>query len=368
MKHIIILCTAILLLTGCRAAATPAATVAPTTVVATATPAPTETPPPSPTIAPTDTAEPTATAEPSPTPRPSTTPRPTATPRPSPTIAPAPTLDLGLDDIEEIVDDGGFAFRPFLSGMEMDIQANEVAFADEAGTFVGSFNGFATDSTESLESLLSLSAQLMNENLPDADIQAGEPYPLTVGGVEGLAADLSGTLFGRPVRGQLLVARPSAEQFFNGFALGNTSGGDEIWTERGSALFDTLLDSVRFFPIAPVAAEATIAPTGASACPVATDESYGFTEANAIRVGGEAFGGPSRAEAYLDTLRGPAGQAVTYSRVGSQPFEETVLDAYELTYEGAAQGAILFVDQYAFETLYAPVGFTCAAPFPLTAP
>ena len=368
MKHIIILCTAILLLTGCRAAATPAATVAPTRLPATDTPAPTDTPEPSPTIAPTDTPQPAATAAPSPTPRPS------ATPRPSPTIAPAPTLDLGLDDIEEIVVDGGFAFRPFLSGMEMDIQANEVALADEAGTFVGSFNGFATDSTESLESLLSLSAQLMNENLPDADIQAGEPYPLTVGGVEGLAADLSGTLFGRPVLGQLLVVRPSAGQFFNAFALGNTAGGDEVWTERGSALFDTLLDSVRFFPIAaatssgPASGVGTAAPSTDSACPVATDESYGFTEANAIRVGGGAFGGPSRAEAYLDTLRGPTGQAVTYARVGSQPFEETVLDAYEVTYEGAAQAAIVFVDQYAFETLYAPVGFTCAAPFPLTAP
>ncbi len=366
MKHIVVLCSLLLLLTACRAADTPAATVAPTAVPPTATTEPTDTPRPSPTTEPTD--APTATPEPTATDEPTPTPRPSPMPRPSP--SPSPTFDLGLGDVEKIVVQGGFAYRPFLTGIETDVQTNEVAFTSD--TFIASLNGFATDNNAPLASVLPLSLQLMNENLPDADLQAGEPYPITVDGVEGLAADLSGTLFGDPVLGQLLVMRPAAGQFFNAFALSNTGGGDAVWTEEGSVLFATLLDSVRFFPIAPLptttAPEATAAPAGPSACPVATDVSYGFTEANAIRVGGGAFGGPSRAEAYLNTLRGPAGQAVAYTRIGSQPFEETILDAYEVKYEGAAQTAILYVDQYAFETLYAPVGFTCAIAFPLTAP
>ena len=282
-----------------------------------------------------------------------------------------------------VVVEGGFAFRPFLTGMETEKQDNTVFFADEAGTFVASLNGFATENDDSLESLLALSVQLMNNEMPDAELQAGEPYAITIAGVEGLAADLSGSLFGGPVLGQALVARPAAGQVLNGFALGNTAGGDEVWTEGGRVLFATLLDSIRFFPIAAptvaagatteagatAVAGATAAPPAAnSPCPIATDASYAFTQANAVRVGGGAFGGPGRAAAYLDTLLGPAGQTVAYERIGSAPFGDTILDAYRLSYEGIAQPAVIYVDEYVFETLYAPVGFTCSIAFPLVAP
>ena len=138
-----------------------------------------------------------------------------------------------------------------------------------------------------------------------------------------------------------------------------------------------MLDSIRFFPIATptastgptIEAGATNAPAAAnSPCPIATDASYAFTQANAVRVGGGAFGGPGRANAYLDTLLGPAGQAVTYERIGSAPFDDTILDIYRLSYAGMAQPADIYIDQYAFETLYAPAGFTCRIAFPLAAP
>ena len=65
---------------------------------------------------------------------------------------------------------------------------------------------------------------------------------------------------------------------------------------------------------------------------------------------------------------GPAGQTVAYERIGSAPFGDTILDAYRLSYEGIAQPAVIYVDEYVFETLYAPVGFTCSIAFPLVAP
>ncbi len=283
---------------------------------------------------------------------------------------------FGAEAFVDVVE-GGFAFRPFLTGMETEKQDNTVFFADEAGTFVASLNGFATANDDSLESLLTLAVQLMNDEMPDAELQAGEPYAITIAGVEGLAADLSGTLFGGPVLGQALVARPTAGHVLNGFALGNTAGGDEVWIDGGRVLFATLLDSIRFFPIAAptvaagatAEAGATVAPPAAnSPCPIATDASYAFTQANAVRVGGGAFGGPGRAAAYLDTLLGPAGQAVAYERIGSEPFGDTILDAYRLSYEGISQPAVIYVDEYVFETLYAPVGFTCSIAFPLAAP
>ncbi|MBK9055470.1 MAG: hypothetical protein IPL78_32565 [Chloroflexi bacterium] len=46
--------------------------------------------------------------------------------------------------------------------------------------------------------------------------------------------------------------------------------------------------------------------------------------------------------------------------------DTTILDAYTIT--GLAQATTLYVDQYSYETLKAPVGFTCSSPFPLSAP
>jgi hypothetical protein len=101
-----------------------------------------------------------------------------------------------------------------------------------------------------------------------------------------------------------------------------------------------------------------------SACPVSGDSSYGYTQGNPIRVGGDVFGGPARATAYLNTLRGPAGQAVSYFRVGSLPTDETILDIYEVSYDGIGSPVSLYIDQYSFSTPLAPVGFICATAFP----
>jgi hypothetical protein len=101
-----------------------------------------------------------------------------------------------------------------------------------------------------------------------------------------------------------------------------------------------------------------------SACAVSGDSSYAYTQGNPIRVDGGPFGGPARARGYLDVLRGPAGQTVSYIRVGSLPTDETVLDVYELTYDGIGSPVNLYVDQYSYSTPLAPVGFICASPFP----
>lgn len=363
-RSLFILCALLLLIAGCgqveSAPEAPSAT--PTYPPDTATSPPTETPQPTDTVQPTDTPQPTATVKPTATPRP--TARPSTTPRPT-------AVDLGLDAMEEIVVDGGFAFRPFLVGMEMEVQDTQALFANEADNFIASLSGgVETDDSDPLNAVLTDILGALNNSM-SAELQAGEPYSITVDDAEGLATDVVGTLLDDPVLGQLLVLRPHEGQFFFAFALSNTATGDERWTEEGTDLFATLLDSVRFFSLA--SAEATASPDEAaspagSPCPIAVDATYGFTQENAIRVGGDSFGGPGRARAYLDTLLGPTGQAVAYERQGSIPFGDTVLDGYQVSYEGASQPVILYIDQYAFEALYAPVGFTCAIPFPLTAP
>ena len=77
--------------------------------------------------------------------------------------------------------------------------------------------------------------------------------------------------------------------------------------------------------------------TGDAVCPISDDETYGFLASNPVMVGGEAFGGPARARAYLDNLRGPGGEPISYERVGSIPADGTFLNLYSLTYPGASR-------------------------------
>jgi hypothetical protein len=105
----------------------------------------------------------------------------------------------------------------------------------------------------------------------------------------------------------------------------------------------------------------------ASACTVSTDNTYGYSPDNPVRVGGDAFGGPSRERAYLDSLCGPQGETITYYREGSVYYVDTILDIYHVSYDGSSS-VVLYLDEYSYQELVAPVGFTCWTPIPLSAP
>ena len=102
------------------------------------------------------------------------------------------------------------------------------------------------------------------------------------------------------------------------------------------------------------------------ACVISTDKTYGYTQENAIKVGGDDFGGPSRERAYLDNLAGPNGETISYNRTGSLDFGDTILDAYAIS--GLSAKVVLYIDEYSFTEPQAPVGFTCLGAFSLTAP
>jgi hypothetical protein len=54
--------------------------------------------------------------------------------------------------------------------------------------------------------------------------------------------------------------------------------------------------------------------------------------------------------------------------LGSKDSGDTILDIFQLTYEGLAKPITLYVDEYIYESLWAPVGLSCAAPIPLGQP
>lgn len=79
-------------------------------------------------------------------------------------------------------------------------------------------------------------------------------------------------------------------------------------------------------------------------------------------MGGDIWDGPARERAYLDNLRGPEGQTITYERLGSTSTTDVILDIYEVSYAGL-EPIHLYIDMYNYEAPQAPVGFTCAGPF-----
>lgn len=70
--------------------------------------------------------------------------------------------------------------------------------------------------------------------------------------------------------------------------------------------------------------------------------------------------------AYLSALRGPNGETVQFSRIGSccefksksGVFGMGLLDKYEVNYQGLDEPVILYLNGYDYDSPKAPAGFT----------
>jgi hypothetical protein len=133
--------------------------------------------------------------------------------------------------------------------------------------------------------------------------------------------------------------------------------------------------SLSQLPPAPADQPGTGVETGGQAssqCAVADDAGYGYTPEQAVQVGGGAMFVASRERRYLDALRGPAGEPVRYKRTGTttlEPNAVSIIDVYEVVYDGAERPLTLYLDAYHFDdALRAPRGLICGTPIALTAP
>jgi hypothetical protein len=100
---------------------------------------------------------------------------------------------------------------------------------------------------------------------------------------------------------------------------------------------------------------------------VSTDDTYGYSEKNAIKVGsGSALGGPAAERKFLNALLGPNGQTISYVRRGSCCAVKSpngfsgwaMLDIYEVKYSGLEKPITLYINMYDPGVLQAPKGFT----------
>jgi hypothetical protein len=313
-------------------------------IAPTETPAPTATP--TPTCTPTPT--PTPTETPTPTPRPTDTPRPTETPK----STPEPKLSLGR---QVAIPGSGFSFRTILE-YDTEVAEASVTITDTYADVIIALGGGPIDGDLTAEQAIQEHLDVLSKDIKD--MESAEPETIVVDGIRGLGVDFAGELFGDDIEGRVVSVIPAAGQFFFGFGVGTITPSENHWEDEGAEAFDMIVGSVRFTKIS----------ADVGSCPTSSDATYGYTQDNPIKVGGDIFGGPARERAYLDHLRGPEGQAITYQRLGSTGYGDTILDIYEVSYDGLAEPILLYTDMYVFEDLFSPVGFTCAGPFPLQSP
>lgn len=101
----------------------------------------------------------------------------------------------------------------------------------------------------------------------------------------------------------------------------------------------------------------------------ATDPGYGYSAANAIRTGPY---GTRLHLMYLNSLRGPKGEPITYERRGAcceyedksiptgsgLPSGGGLLDVYDIQVDGGSKTVTIYVDMYRAGPPQLPVGFT----------
>lgn len=287
------------------------------------------------------------------TPEPTVPPTPTITPTlpPTPTLVPTATATPTLKAVK--VEADGFALHiPIALGFEV---TNKIlGVYDQEGTFLASFMRSPYDgNSNSLEDVIDNYFKAIGER--GATFTRSEAMPVTIGGVRGVSVEVTGILSDRAVEGRAVVVEPVEDSVFFAIGVSNLESGPDAWQTTGSFYFDAMLDTVEFVEV-----------QNRGGCSISEDKTYGYSEENPIRVGGDFLEGPARERAYLDNLLGPNGEILSYERNGSISSGDTILDVYHVT--GANIDVVLYIDEYRYEPLQAPYGFTCAGEFLISAP
>jgi hypothetical protein len=231
------------------------------------------------------------------------------------------------------------------------VEGNNIVVADKEDHFFIIFSTDPNEEQDSIEELLDLYFGALEKR---GIVSSRNPsYEFKLNDMSGIRVDFSGTVQDVPMEGSA-VAVPFKDNFvFIGFGLSRTELDADLWKNEGLPNFDKLTNSVAFF-------DKNVE------CPISVDETYGYTPENPIQVGGDNFNGPSRERAYLDHLLDSNGNTVTYNRNGSIMVDSVILDVYDVS--TSSENVTLYLDEYNYSALQAPINFTCQGAFPLSAP
>jgi adenylate kinase family enzyme len=286
------------------------------------------------------------------------TPEPTATPRPQPTLTSVPTVqaittsEIDFGDITQLVVLRGFTIEIPIFYPYKKVENDSVFIANEEDTLSILFISDEYSDTISTEEYLKESLTSLNLR-DDTDLNFSEPEKIVINDIEGVRVNLQGQLIGISVEGMSIAISPSPNIVIFSIATSDIEEDPTLWESQHKEIFEEFIKTIQFVDMT-------------ESCTISTDETYGYTQENPIKVGGDVFEGVSRERAYLDNLLGPNGEELSYERNGSIPTDTIILDAYQV--KGAGIDEVLYVDIYNYSEPQAPVGFTCKGAFPLSAP
>lgn len=193
-------------------------------------------------------------ANPKSSPIPSSTPTNTPTPETAPNIslqpieqssAPIATARQPLrQGVSKSLDEGGFSFRRII-GCEDTYLPGQVTLTCEDGVTFISMIGAPFSSTGEIEDILFSFLETLSGTFQTFD--AEPPYPFSVAGSQGLAADVTGEMGETPFFGRVVIVVPTEEQLF--YALGISASGPagDGWEPGGRQAFEAVINSIEFY-------------------------------------------------------------------------------------------------------------------------
>jgi ligand-binding sensor domain-containing protein len=198
----------------------------------------------------------------------------TKAPTSPPADTPVPAVEL---DPEKRVEQGGFAFQP-IPGYDVVVNEAEAMMIAPDANVTGPFfmlNGVPNEFAMNLDELYEIFESEFDE------VDFAEAYDITVGGVPGKAADVTGAPEGEELAGRVAVLLPTPEMGF--LMIGSAPAGR--WEEETEPLFEAVLASVSFFePVAVVEPTVPPVPTAAPVLDLDLDPGwYIYTNANDVR-------------------------------------------------------------------------------------
>lgn len=167
---------------------------------------------------------------------------PTLTPSPTKTLIPTQTPLVKLGE-KHVIREGGFSVSvPITYGSQIE----------ERQVFISSLDGALAISFASVESTSS-EEEIIDEYLnalasrSDGEFEKTPAEPVTVDGLEGPAFDLTGSLFGSPLKGKTFIISIGSNRFLFALGISNISEDENVWESEGLQVFGAVVESVEFF-------------------------------------------------------------------------------------------------------------------------
>lgn len=283
----------------------------------------------------------TSTPQPSKTPAPTIVPMLTQTPMPTPlpthTATPlltstfTPAAPITEPAVETIVVESGFSFQP-VSGFLVDVQPNQVGITSEDDELLL----FMATSDEPTDNSLqeTLDIYIANAGASMGELTASESFTMTIGDVEGIAADVTGIFLGADLEGRVAVVTPTDSFTFFAFGFAVNSR----WNDEGMSLFDDVITTISFSENTLPDDTSPTEPNADFPLPIPTGKPA--VEWNGLPIMAQAIAGDEGEGSYYYTVEATVEEVETFYESEMQPLGWSQLGVGE-----GENGALLMIFQ-----------------------